>query len=161
MDILRTLADERALRLVYLRYCDIIDAKDFDRLDEVFTPDCVGDYRSTNGLVQEGLAPLVRHLHTVMGAGSNCGPTHHNVMNFRFDIDGDRATGVVHFYAVHRGRGPAAGGLYMVWGRYEDALVRTGDGWRVSGRRYTNDVTDGDRNVIGRGIPATATPPDG
>ena len=46
---LQELNDERDIKLVYCAYCDIIDAKDFDRLTEVFTTDAVQDYRSTLG----------------------------------------------------------------------------------------------------------------
>ena len=84
--------DLRAIEQVYFRYCEVIDAKDFDRLDAVFTPDAIGDYRSTNGILQRGLAPLVARLHIGMGAGSHCGATQHNVFNIRATIQGDIAT---------------------------------------------------------------------
>jgi ketosteroid isomerase-like protein len=148
MDILATLNDERDIQRVYLRYCDVIDAKQFDRLDEVFTRDCVGDYRDSHGKVQEGLAPLIALLHVNLGTGSTCGPTHHNVLNFRIDSDGDTATAFVHFYAVHSGVGVMQGKLYSVWGRYEDELTRTEHGWRISRRCYRNYVTEGDKAVI-------------
>jgi hypothetical protein len=153
MDVLATLNDERDIRRLYVRYCDVIDSKEFDRLDEVFTQDCLGDYRDSHGTVQEGLAPLIAHLHANLGSASTCGPTHHNVLNFRIDPDGDTATGVVHFYAVHRGLGAMEGKLYTVWGRYEDELTRTEHGWRISRRRYRNYVTDGDKAVIRNGVP--------
>jgi ketosteroid isomerase-like protein len=158
MDILSTLNDERDIQRVYLRYCDVIDAKQFDRLDEVFTQDCVGDYRDSHGTVQQGLAPLLVHLHVNLGSGSTCGPTHHNVLNFRIDCHGDTATAAVHFYAVHQGVGAMAGELYSVWGQYEDELTRTAQGWRISRRYYRNYVTDGDKAVIRN---AVAQPADG
>jgi len=91
------LYDEAAIRQVYHLYCDLIDQKDFARLDEVFTLDSVGDYRSANGKIQNGLAPLIEHLTRGMGPGSDCGPTHHNVLNFRIRVDGDTATSRAHF----------------------------------------------------------------
>ena len=48
--------DMHLIEQVYYRYCEIIDAKDFDRLDEVFTEDSVGDYRSSNGHLDSGVA---------------------------------------------------------------------------------------------------------
>jgi ketosteroid isomerase-like protein len=147
-DVLRALEDERLIKRVYLRYCDVIDAKDYDALSEVFTADCVGDYSNTNGIVQEGLAPLVEYLHDVMGRGSCCGPTHHNVLNFRIDPDGDTASGHVHFYAVHQGARELTGKMYTCWGQYDDELVRTPEGWRVSRRMYTNYVEEGDKGIV-------------
>jgi hypothetical protein len=152
MDILRILEDERAIRCVYLDYCDAIDEKRFGDLDQVFTADCEGDYRDTHGQVLHGLAPLVERLHRNMGPGSTCGGTHHNVLNFRINSDSRHASASVHFYAVHEGIGPMAGRLYSVWGRYEDELTRTSAGWRISRRRYRNFVTDGDKAVIRRGV---------
>jgi len=157
VDPVTTLALEREIRRVYLDYCDVIDAKRFDDLDQVFTADCVGDYRDTQGVVIEGLAPLVAGLHRNMGPDSTCGPTHHNVLNFRIDpLDESNARAQVHFYAVHRGVGTMSGALYTVWGQYDDELIRTEAGWRVARRRYTNYVVDGDKAVIRRGEPQPA-----
>ncbi len=102
-DFATYLEDKHKIEQVYIRYCDIIDQKAFDKLSEVFTSDCVGDYRSTNGKIQQGLAPLIEHVTRGMGPGSDCGATHHNVCNFRVAVDGDTATSKAHFYAVHEG----------------------------------------------------------
>jgi SnoaL-like domain len=155
MDVLRALEDERAIQRVYLDYCDAIDEKRFDDLDQVFTADCEGDYRDSHGRVFHGLAPLVDGLHRNMGPDGTCGGTHHNVLNFRIDSDGDHAAASVHFYAVHQGTGAMVGRLYSVWGRYEDELTRTSAGWRISKRRYRNFVTHGDKAVIRRGVRET------
>jgi 3-phenylpropionate/cinnamic acid dioxygenase small subunit len=147
-DFAAYLEDKHAIEQVYIRYCDIIDQKAFDRLDEVFTQDCVGDYRSTNGKVQEGLAPLIAHVTRGMGPGSDCGATHHNVCNFRVTVDGDTATSKAHFYAVHEGINHCAGEHYTCWGEYDDQWTRTDKGWRVSRRTYRNFLIDGTTDVV-------------
>jgi len=144
------LSDERAIEQVYHLYCDLIDRKEFARLDEVFTPDCVGDYRSTNGKIQNGLAPLIEHVTRGMGPGSDCGATHHNVLNFRIAVNGDTATSRAHFYAVHHGVNHCAGEHYTCWGEYDDAWTRTNDGWRVRRRTYRNFLIDGTVDVVRR-----------
>jgi hypothetical protein len=157
VDLLQLLAVERAVQRVYLDYCDAIDEKRFDDLAGVFTADCEGDYRDTHGAVLQGLAPLLDRLRENLGPGSTCGATHHNVLNARIDWHAaDRADAHVHFYAVHRGVGPMADRLYSVWGRYDDELRLTPQGWRISRRRYTNFVVDGDKAVIRRGVPQPA-----
>jgi len=148
MDFHERLLDEQAIEQVYVRYCDIIDDKDFDRLDEVFTADCLGDYRNTNGKIQEGLAPLIAHLKHGMGPGADCGPTHHNVCNFRISVDGDRAESRAHFYAVHRGVNHYEGAMYTCWGEYADSWIRTTRGWRVSRRVYRNFLTEGPVAIV-------------
>jgi 3-phenylpropionate/cinnamic acid dioxygenase small subunit len=147
-DFVAYLADKHAIEQVYIRYCNIIDQKAFDRLDEVFTQDCIGDYRSTNGKVQEGLAPLIAHVTRGMGPGSDCGVTHHNVCNFRVTVDGDTATAKAHFYAVHQGINRCIGEHYTCWGEYDDQWVRTEKGWRVCRRTYRNFLIDGRTDVV-------------
>jgi hypothetical protein len=148
MNDLATLLDIRAIEAVYFRYCEVIDLKDFDALAEVFTGDAVGDYRTSNGILQDGLAPLVERLKWGMGPGSDCGPTQHNVTNVRATIDGDQATSSAHFYAVHAGLGPYLGQIYTCWGQYDDRWIRTAAGWRVQTRLYRNFLTDGPVEII-------------
>jgi len=147
-DAAALLADELAIEQVYNRYCDIIDRKDFARLNEVFTRDCLGDYRSTNGKIQDGLAPLIEHVTRGMGPGSDCGATHHNVLNFRIWVTGDTAKSRAHFYAVHQGINHCAGEHYTCWGEYDDAWLRTENGWRVCRRTYRNFLIDGTVDVV-------------
>jgi len=147
-DFAAYLEDKHAIEQVYIRYCDLIDQKAFDRLDEVFTLDCIGDYRSTNAKVQEGLAPLIAHVTRGMGPGSDCGATHHNVCNFRVTVDGDTAASKAHFYAVHEGINHCAGEHYTCWGEYDDQWTRTEKGWRVSRRTYRNFLIDGTTDVV-------------
>jgi hypothetical protein len=160
MNPTETLALERAVQRVYLDYCDVIDEKRFDDLDQIFTSDCEGDYRDGGGVVMIGLTELIAGLHRNLGPGSTCGGTHHNVLNFRIDaLDESHAETRVHFYAVHRGAGAMSGELYSVWGCYRDQVVLGPDGWRIAKRRYTNYVTDGDKAVIRQGVPQAAAPP--
>jgi 3-phenylpropionate/cinnamic acid dioxygenase small subunit len=145
---LNDLIDERLIEEVYDRYCDIIDDKDFDRLAEVFTEDCVGDYRNTNGLIQDGVRPLIERLKRGMGPGADCGRTRHNVFNFRISVAGDTARSKARFYAVHEGVDHYAGATYTCWGEYDDSWVRTPAGWRVSRRVYRNFLIEGPVEIV-------------
>ncbi len=156
------LLDKHLIEQVYFLYCEIIDAKDFDRLVEVFTPDSIGDYRSSNGILQDGTAALARRLHHGMGAGSDCGATQHNVFNIRVEIDGDTATSRAHFYAVHQGVRHCEGQTYTCWGEYSDRWVRTAAGWRIAHRLYRNFLTEGPVDVIrARHAPSLQPPSTG
>jgi 3-phenylpropionate/cinnamic acid dioxygenase small subunit len=144
------LSEKDAIEQVYVRYCEIVDAKDFDRMDEVFTANCTGDYTQAlgPGVISPNRASLIASMHANLGPQSNCGATHHNVLNFRIAADGDRATGKVNYYAVHRGRGRLEGALYSMWGVYTDELIRTDAGWRVAKRVYTVALTEGSPDVV-------------
>lgn len=138
------LEDVHAIEQIYVRYCELVDAKQFDRLGDVFTPDTRHDYtRSLPGVFVEGLAPLIASMHHNLGVGSHCGATHHNVGNFRIAVNGDEARAKVNYYAVHRGLGLHEGALYSMWGLYDDELVRIPAGWRVARRIYSSLLTEG------------------
>lgn len=142
---LQMLLDERAIEQLYVRYCEIVDGKTFDALDELFTPDATGDYTQAlgPGVISPDRASLIASMHANLGPASNCGPTHHNVGNFRIAIDGDRARAKVHYYAEHLGQGDYPGELYSMWGQYDDELVRTDEGWRIAKRVYTCAISRG------------------
>lgn len=150
MSSLQFLLDKHAIEQVYIRYCELIDRKQFDDLTDVFSEDSVGEYKAYNN-VTHGVGEIIAAMHMNLGAGSNCGATHHNVGNFRIAIDGDRATSKVHYYAVHRGIGSAEGALYSMWGQYTDTLLRTTAGWRVKHRQYDIFLTEGNTKVVSRG----------
>ena len=139
------LQDKHEIEQIYIRYCELIDAKDFDKLEEVFTPDTYGHYSFSNGTSAESKdrAQLIASMHANLGKTSLCGATAHNVMNFRIRVEGDRAFAKVNYFAVHRGLGPFNGALYSMWGVYDDELVRTKSGWRVAKRNYTNALSEG------------------
>ena len=122
---LQELNDERDIKLVYCAYCDIIDAKDFDRLTEVFTTDAVQDYRSTLGpdAIMHGTEPLIAGAHIHMGEGSNCGATHHNVVNFPHSCQRRYRQGQgALLRGASEGVGKYPGAVYSMWGEYDDDL---------------------------------------
>jgi hypothetical protein len=142
---LQFLMDKHAIEQVYIRYCEIIDAKSFDDLHEVFTEDTIGDYGLPGGVqnITIGIDPLVFSMHANLGVDSNCGATHHNVGNFRVEVNGDTAKAKVHYYAEHLGAHDFPGELYSMWGQYADDLVRTPVGWRVKNRLYKCYLSQG------------------
>ena len=159
MDRLETLWDLHEIEQRYFRYCEIIDAKDFDALGEIFLAEAVQDYRSSNGILQNGVAPLAARLHIGMGHDSDCGATQHNVFNIRATITGNNAVAKAHFYAVHAGRNRFDGQIYRCWGQYDDVWHRTPEGWRVGRRDYANFLTEGPVEIIrATGREATSLP---
>jgi len=150
---LQYLVDKDAIEQVYIRYCEIVDAKTFDDMHEVFTEDAVSDYTQAlgPGVISPDRASLIASMHSNLGPRSNCGPTHHNVGNFRIEVTGDEAHAKVHYYAEHIGRGALEGEQYSMWGQYEDDLVRTSAGWRVRYRIYTCSFSRGPSEVTSAG----------
>ena len=151
MTHLKRLLDIRAIEQAYFRYAEVIDAKDFGRLAEIFQPDAIQDYRGSNGILQNGATPLIERLQRNMGPDSYCSATQHNVTNIRIRFESDRAVASANFYAVHAGAGPYHGQRYSCWGEYSDVWVRWDRGWRIQKRDYRNFLTEGPVEII-RGI---------
>jgi len=136
--------DRWQIQQLMARYCETADQHDWDAMDQVFTEGTVGVY---NGMEVVSLALLVSQGKKNM-TRDTVGRTQHNVSNFRIELEGDTASCVTNYYAVHYGAGPFKGQLYSMWGEYRDQLVRTDKGWRINRRDYTTFFTEGDDRMV-------------
>ena len=124
------------------RYATALDSRDWALLDEVFTPDAVGDFGAGSLVGRDALRDLMRR---TVGRG---GPSQHLLGNHRVEIDGDAARCVCQVRAFQTGTGPAAGRSYELLGEYRDQLVRTPDGWRIARRVMKIHHEIGSRDVL-------------
>lgn len=138
------LQDRAAITDVQVQYAMALDARDWESLRRCFTPDAVaayGDlgtfegYDAIEALCRTALSPLTRSQH-LLG-------------NHVAVVDGDGATAQCYFQAQHVKTGTDGGDNYLIAGRYEDRLVRTPDGWRISHRLLETWWTDGNAAVVG------------
>jgi 3-phenylpropionate/cinnamic acid dioxygenase small subunit len=136
--------DRWQIQQLLYRYCELVDELAWERMGEVFTDDTVGVY---NGMEVPGLETLVASGQHNM-TRRTLAATQHNVANLRIDVQGDEATCISNYYAVHLGAGDFAGGLYSMWGEYRDALRREPRGWRISRRDYRSFFTEGDERMV-------------
>lgn len=137
---LQEISDRLEIDDLLSRYTLAIDGKDFDALDEVFTPDATIDYTTSGGT--KGVYPDVKAW--LAKALANFPMTQHLLGNKRVTIDGDTATSRTYFYNP-MGAPKEGGGLQMfyVGGYYNDRLVRTADGWRIADRFEETAWMDG------------------
>jgi hypothetical protein len=122
------------------RYANMPDSGDWDELPKsVFTDPVTLDFESLSGYpaaVYPRAAVMVRFKESF----SRWAATHHAVTNHQITIDGDRATVRAHIRAEHwlpkevAGDGPDC---WLVVGFYDDAAVRTRDGWRFTSIKLT------------------------
>jgi 3-phenylpropionate/cinnamic acid dioxygenase small subunit len=108
---------------LYALYGHVMDDRDWSRLAEVFTPDCVFDATAMGVPLMEGLKAVAE-----VSASSPLAPVAHHVTNVLVEqVDADRA--VVRAKAI---------GIYAKGrafsGDYRDELRRTDDGWRIDRR---------------------------
>ena len=128
---------QRALDLIEIQhllatYVYAIDAKDFDRLDEVFTADAVIDYTATGGA--SGDFPAIKRW--LVTALAPFPLTQHLIGLPLIQIDGDRASARTMLFNPMRRAGDGDGDerLFFIGASYVDELVRTAQGWRITRR---------------------------
>jgi hypothetical protein len=120
------IADRMAVTDVVLRYFELVDSKDWDRMHEVLTEDTTARWTPT--VLMEGRERLVAALRHMVGTDEVL--THHHVAAMAPVLDGDTATVDVRVRAMHYGVGPRAGKFYESCAVQATRLVRTREGWR-------------------------------
>jgi hypothetical protein len=138
---LAAIADRLDIEELLSRYAWALDSKEFDRLDEVFTPDAHLDYESSGGVagaypeVKAWLAGILPHFPAYQ----------HYVTNKLVTIDGDRAESRSALYnPMVMKRPDGSRGIFFVGAEYHDQLVRTPSGWRIRDRVEHSIWTDGE-----------------
>lgn len=122
-----TLEDRLAITELIALHGHLVDEGELDRLDEVFTPDVEYDLTDFAQGTVTGLPELVR-ASLALGDGN---PVAHHVTNVVIE---DSTEGGVR--ARSKGLGIRTDGSCGSV-TYEDTVVRTGAGWRISHRRVS------------------------
>ena len=129
---LEQIADRLELQQLVTDYANAIDARDFARLDRVFTPDAKIDYTAMGGIagsypqIRGWLPDALKHFPAYM----------HFIGNLSFEINGDSATGQIACFNPMVIPKPDGGSDTMFLGLwYHDRYTRTPQGWRISERR--------------------------
>ena len=121
------IADRMAVTDVVLRYFELVDAKGWAHMHEVFTDDTTARWTPT--ALVEGRANLVAATQHMIGSDDIV--TYHHVASMAPVVDGDTADVTVRVRAMHYGLGPRAGKFYESLGVQPTRLVRTPEGWRI------------------------------
>jgi len=139
--VLQEIADRLSIEAVLSRYAWALDAKEFGKLDQVFTPDAELDYTTAGGI--KGSYPEVKAWLTRVLAFF---PAYqHLVTNKEITIDGDTATSRAGFYnPMGHDRADGTRVYFHCGGEYRDQLVRTPDGWRIRNRFEQTIWMDGE-----------------
>jgi hypothetical protein len=140
--MIKELIDKQAIRDVQVLYAFAIDSGSFDKLDNVFTENAIGDYsragcvtgvKAIKALCREALGPLTSAQHL-------------NASHMA-EIDGNVAQARCYLHVhLHRENTPGGDHLEM-GGIYDDELVRTDAGWRIKQRKLTILWSEGNPEV--------------
>jgi ketosteroid isomerase-like protein len=127
-----TVDDRVAIADLLARYADAVDRRDLDALDAVFTADATIDFSAFGGSTGD-LAATKQFLAESLGIFRR---TQHMMGLPLVTVDGDRATARTTCHnpmLIDNADGTTSVWLIGLW--YDDDLVRTADGWRISHRR--------------------------
>ena len=114
---------------VMTRYATSVDVKDLDRYATCFAEDL-----KVYGYGSETIVGRDRYLDYVREALTNYSRTQHLLGNFEIDVNGDEASMRSYVQAMHV---PLADPekVFVLWAIYDDRLIRTPDGWRITEHR--------------------------
>ena len=123
--------DRQDISDLLVRYATGIDRRDWPLFRTVFTEDCELDYGvigTWKGV--DAVTDFMEKTHELAGH------TLHRLSNQVIEVDGDKALARTYVDALIM-VGDDGAGVNGV-GFYDDEIVRTSDGWRISRRRFTN-----------------------
>lgn len=117
-------ADRHEIEHILDLYATIIDAREYERLTEVFLPDAVLDY-SSSGAEPGPLHPVAAWIEKGLGLFAR---SQHMIVNKQVELAGERATSRSLFFNPLVARD---GNVMFVGGEYRDSWLRTPVGWRI------------------------------
>ena len=113
-----------------IRYATAIDRRQYQLLSTVFTADADLDYGEVGQWT--GAAEVIEFMDRAHAGAAN---TMHRMSNQVIVVDGDAATARTYVDALILG--PEGSGVNAV-GFYDDEVIRTANGWRISKRTFTS-----------------------
>ncbi|BBZ46495.1 nuclear transport factor 2 family protein [Mycobacterium parmense] len=122
--------DRQDISDLLTRYATGIDRRDWQLFRTVFTDDCELDYGEIgawHGV--DTVTDFMEQVHAMAGH------TLHRLTNQAVTVRGDKATARTYIDGLIMAADNDAG--VNAIGFYDDEIVRTGDGWRIARRRYT------------------------
>jgi SnoaL-like domain len=126
-DLYRDRAD---IEEVLVRYATGIDRREWPLFRSIWTEDVDADYGPFGHF--RGADEITSHMsasHEPMGS------TWHRLSNFSIEVDGDTASARTYVHAVLNVDRGDPGAWFDVTSHYDDTLVRTPEGWKISKRR--------------------------
>ena len=128
---LQEISDRLEIQDLLVAYSHAIDTRNWDALDEVFTPDAFIDYSDFGG----GSGDVETTKKFLAMAMPNFSSFQHMVSTSKITLNGDEATGKTICHnpmVIDKGNGETHVFYCGLW--YVDKFVRTPDGWRIKER---------------------------
>jgi ketosteroid isomerase-like protein len=139
--------DRLAILELIARLGLLVDARDWDALEGLFTDPVYSDRTSLLGgePVTVGRAEFVAGWRQTL---QNLDAVHHMITCHVITLDGDRATCAANMQGTHVYTNHSGGPIWTVGGRHDYQLERTPDGWRIAGLTFTLQWATGNMNIV-------------
>jgi len=137
--------DRAAIIDLLVDYTYAIDGRDWQALRSVFLPDASFDMGVE---VVQGVEAIIDRISGIL---IPLDASQHLVSNHQVRVQDDTATCRTYLHAQHVRKEAPGGRHYVIAGRYEDDLVRTEAGWRISHRRLVVVWREGNPAVLQQG----------
>jgi hypothetical protein len=125
----------------------LLDARDWDALEELFTNPVYSDRTSLWGGEPETQSPA-EFVGGWRYALANLDAVHHLITGHVISLDGDQATCAANMQGTHVFANASGGPMWTVGGRHDYQLKRTPDGWRIAGLTFTIQWATGNMHIV-------------
>jgi hypothetical protein len=125
----------------------LLDARDWDALEELFADPVYYDRTSLFGGEPQTLSPaeLVEGYRQALG---NLDAVHHLITCHVINLDGDQATCAANMQGTHVFANTSGDDMWTVGGRHDYQLKRTAEGWKIAGLTFTVQWATGNMNIV-------------
>ena len=141
------LADRAEIHELIMRYPRALDGRDWALLRTCFVHEGVLRAEHQDGrhiFLFDGAEKVVSRVSRL----DRYKVTMHFMGNELVELDGDTATTEVYAIATHIWDGTAGAGEWVIGIRYQDTVVRTGDGWKFKDRLLIYDWEKGEPRYL-------------
>jgi hypothetical protein len=139
--------DRLAILQLIGRLALLLDARDWDALEGLFTNPVYSDRTSLWGGEPETQSPA-EFVGGWRYALANLDAVHHLITGHVISLDGDQATCSANMQGTHVFANTSGGPIWTVGGRHDYQLTRTPDGWRIAGLTFTIQWATGNMNIV-------------
>lgn len=129
--------DVRAIVDLTRAYGRALDTGHYEGLRDVFTADATA---RLSGSGQVGVDEIIDRVTTALAGFDRC---EHHLADHRVEVTGDSATAHCSVRALHLRSAGQAPPVYTVIGVYQDRLIRTDAGWRITHRDLVVERREG------------------
>jgi len=136
--------DKEAIIDLAIAYTWALDMRNFDELDKVFASDANGMLHGVECIGRDAIKARISK------AVAWFDVTQHLISNHQVTVTGDTATHRCQMQGMHTKFGTDGGDNYWIAGYYDDTLVRTPEGWRITFRLMQGTWHHGNPTVLPR-----------